>query len=222
LQYLELEPISKLVSFIRPETASASTRSKAVYALSGLLKHNAIALKALGDEGWSALQVALEDSDIGVRRKAAFLLNALLMLEPPTSTGSAGPQTVYPNSHASMLSDPNSASTSAMALSAFKEKGVLDSVISSLVDFVPFGADGDGNADLQFEETCIRIVYTYAVSCGAPMTEAQRDKVSSFLSMDKRDENGASERWGLVVEEYDNLREKVGLSGNNREVYQNS
>lgn len=58
-----------------------------------------------------------------------------------------------------MLSDPNSASTSAVTLSAFKEKGILDSVISALVDFVPFGADGDGNADLQFEETCIRQVY---------------------------------------------------------------
>ncbi|KAF7968306.1 hypothetical protein HWV62_2396 [Athelia sp. TMB] len=201
ISYLELDPIAKLVSFIRPETDSSSTRSKAVYALSGLLKHNAVALKALGDDGWSALQGALE----GVRRKAAFLLNALLLLEPPTSSGSAGPQTVYPNSHASMLSDPNSASTSAVTLSAFKEKGILDSVISALVDFVPFGADGDGNADLH-------ILYTYTITCGAPLTEAQRDTVARFLSMDKRDESGVSERWGLVAEEYDDLREKVGLS----------
>lgn len=31
-----------------------------MYALSGLLKLNAAALKALGDEGWAALRVALE------------------------------------------------------------------------------------------------------------------------------------------------------------------
>lgn len=59
-QYLSLEPIPKLVSFVKPETASASTRSKAVYALSGLLKLNAAAVRALGDEGWATLRVALE------------------------------------------------------------------------------------------------------------------------------------------------------------------
>lgn len=101
------------------------------------------------------------DSDIKVRRKAAFLLNTLLLPtdEAPTS-GTTGPQIVHPNSHASMLSDPNTISTSALTLNAFKEKGVLDSVISGLIDFVPFGADGDGNEDLQFEETCIRYAFT--------------------------------------------------------------
>lgn len=56
------------------------------------------------------------------------------------------------------------------------------------------------------------ILYTYTITCGAPLTEAQRDTVARFLSMDKRDESGVSERWGLVAEEYDDLREKVGLS----------
>lgn len=63
-QYLSLEPIPILLSFIKPETASASTRSKAVYALSGLLKLNAAAVRALGDEGWANLRVALEGLSI--------------------------------------------------------------------------------------------------------------------------------------------------------------
>jgi len=213
ISYLSLEPIPTLVSFIKPETASASTRSKAVYALSGLLKLNAAAVRVLGDEGWATLRVALEDSDIKVRRKAAFLLNTLLLQtdEPPTAT-TATPQVVHANSHASMLSDPSAASTSTLALGALKDNGVLDSVISGLVDFVPFGADGDGNEDLQFEETCIRIVYTYSVSCEAPLTEEQKTKIAAFLNQDKRDEQGVSERWGLVADELGDLREKVGLS----------
>jgi len=213
LSYLSLEPIPKLVSFIQPETTSASTRSKAIYALSGLLKLNSAALSALGDEGWEALRVALEDSDIKVRRKASFLLNTLLLPteESPAST-TAGPQIVHPNSHASMLSDPNATSTSALAMNAFKEKGILDSVISGLVNFVPFGADGDGNEDLQFEETCIRILYTYSVSCGAPFTEEQKAKVAGFLKQNKHDENGEPERWGLAAEELADLRERASLS----------
>jgi len=212
ISYLSLEPIPILLSFIKPETASASTRSKAVYALSGLLKLNAAAVRALGDEGWANLRVALKDSDIKVRRKAAFLLNTLLLQTDEPSATTASPQIVHANSHASMLSDPSAASTSALALRALKDDGVLDSVISGLVDFVPFGADGDGNEDLQFEETCVRIVYTYSVSCEAPLTEEQKAKVAAFLRQDRRDEQGASERWGLVAEELGDLREKVGLS----------
>lgn len=175
----------------------------------------------------------LADSDIKMRRKVAFLLNTLLLQTDEPSAATASPQIVHANSHASMLSDPSAASTSALALRALKDNGVLDSVISGLVDFVPFGADGDGNEDLQFEETCIRyastliislytwltdchfrirIVYTYSVSCEAPLTEEQKAKMAGFLRQDRRDEQGASERWGLVAEELGDLREKVGLS----------
>ena len=59
---------------------SSKTRSKAVYALSGLLKHNAAAVAQMaGAGGWDILRAALQDSDISVRRKVVFLLNALLV-----------------------------------------------------------------------------------------------------------------------------------------------
>lgn len=44
------------------------------------------------------------------------------------------------------------------------------------------------------------------------MTEEQKAKVATFLRRDKRDEQGTLERWGLVVDELGDLREKVGLS----------
>ncbi|KAI0673146.1 armadillo-type protein [Trametes maxima] len=78
--YLALSPLPALLTFLSPSTRSGKTRSKAVYALSGLLKHNAAAVRALGDAGgWAVLRDALQDPDITVRRKVAFLLNTLLV-----------------------------------------------------------------------------------------------------------------------------------------------
>jgi len=89
--YLALSPMPTLLSFLSPDVKSPKIRSKAVYALSGLLKHNARAVRQLEDaDGWDILKAALEDSDITVRRKTAFLLNSLLI---PTSPPSASAQT---------------------------------------------------------------------------------------------------------------------------------
>ncbi|PSR81815.1 hypothetical protein PHLCEN_2v6246 [Hermanssonia centrifuga] len=99
ISYLALSPVEDLVAFLSPSVRSAKTRSKAVYALSGLLKHCAPAVQQFGDaDGWNKLKAALEgvhpvsylalprssiviilDSDIAVRRKSAFLLNSLLI-----------------------------------------------------------------------------------------------------------------------------------------------
>lgn len=87
--------------------STLQTRSKAIYTLSGLLKHNAPAVKELGSsdvEGWARLRDSLQgsilsaclplirpsshlvDPDITVRRKTLFLLNTLLL---PTSAPDA-------------------------------------------------------------------------------------------------------------------------------------
>lgn len=107
-----------LLSFLDPSTSSsASLRSKAVYSLSGLLKHNRPAVEALGKpeaDGWSKLRNALQglfirdyigqslkkpspDPAISIRRKAIFLLSTLLIPESPTTTASA-PQNTLENS----------------------------------------------------------------------------------------------------------------------------
>jgi hypothetical protein len=82
LQYLSYNPLPTLLSFLTPSSESTvSARSKALYTLSGLLKHNAPAVKQLSDpgvSGWQKIQNALHDPNIGVRRKAIFLLGTLL------------------------------------------------------------------------------------------------------------------------------------------------
>ncbi|KAJ3871471.1 Le.MFB2 [Lentinula edodes] len=97
--YLKLNPLPTLTSFLSPPptpnsnsnskpSPSKPLRSKAIYALSGLLKHNAPALLQLsindahGCDGWDKLRLALQDPDITIRRKTLFLLNALLIPSP--------------------------------------------------------------------------------------------------------------------------------------------
>jgi hypothetical protein len=113
-----------LLSFLDPSTSSsASLRSKAIYSLSGLLKHNKPAVEALGKpeaDGWSKLRNALQglvisrlhitgqslkkkktspDPVISIRRKAIFLFSTLLIPESttpesPTPTASAPQNTL--------------------------------------------------------------------------------------------------------------------------------
>lgn len=63
LQYLSLpeSPLSSILSYLSPTESSSATRSKAVYALSGLLKHNAKGVGLLNHNGgWQVLKDALE------------------------------------------------------------------------------------------------------------------------------------------------------------------
>ncbi|TFK36602.1 armadillo-type protein [Crucibulum laeve] len=95
--YLSYDPLPTLLSFLEPSTSSTvQTRSKAIYALSGVLKHNAPAVEALGQprvNGWVKLRDALADPEISVRRKAIFLLSALLI---PTTQSSSSAQARQP------------------------------------------------------------------------------------------------------------------------------
>ncbi|KAH7880326.1 nucleotide exchange factor Fes1-domain-containing protein [Lentinula edodes] len=157
----------------KPPPPSKPLRSKAIYALSGLLKHNAPALLQLdvndahGCDGWDRLCLALQDPDITIRRKTLFLLNALLIPSPDPSpspspslgnlhTPSQNSQTqnlhtpapapvhpIHPNSHSIHLSDPARVSTSAPTYQALHTHGIIDTLIVGLTRSLPYGGDGD-------------------------------------------------------------------------------
>ena len=63
-QYLSHDPLPTLVGFLSPSASnSEETRAKAIYALSGLLTHNAPALQLLNRpevDGWTKLRNALQ------------------------------------------------------------------------------------------------------------------------------------------------------------------
>ncbi|KAL4077495.1 armadillo-type protein [Scleroderma citrinum] len=220
LAYLNLDPLPAILSTLTPSSNSAKTRSKAMYALSGLLKHNAQAVRQLNTTaGWHTIRGALEDSDIAVRRKAVFLLNSLLM---PTcgETVNASAQIhtphsanapVYPNSHASMVSDPESVSTTTATMEALRwesrtdSSSLMDALVSALVDPVPFGPDGECEKDTEFQENLVRLLHTFSVQCNGKFSDTQRHALRGFFS----GAEATSDEFGLSREEFEALKNAI-------------
>ncbi len=112
---------------------------------------------------------AFSDSDIAVRRKAAFLLNSLLMPSAPTAAATVtrtrgGPAQsgapVHPNSHASMVADPVSVDTASETLRAVRAHEMLPVIVRELTEPTPYGPDGDegDGCDADLEEKLMRCV----------------------------------------------------------------
>ncbi|KAG8699231.1 hsp70 nucleotide exchange factor fes1, partial [Ceratobasidium sp. 395] len=88
--FLKRDPIPHLLTLLTSGDCVGSTRSKVLYCLSGALKHNAEAVRQLDKAGgWGALKAALQDPDITVRRKTAFLINTLLLQDSTTGSTAA-------------------------------------------------------------------------------------------------------------------------------------
>ncbi|PFH48845.1 hypothetical protein AMATHDRAFT_64523 [Amanita thiersii Skay4041] len=206
--YMQHHPLPTLLHFLTPSPSSTlQTRSKAIYALSGLLKHNSPAVTALGESGWTKLRDALQDPEITVRRKTMFLLSTLLTPnetssastttaanihgpnslpnpteEPPVSHATTQP--IHANSHAAQLANPSRSSTSPLTIQAFTAHGILDAVISSLVSPMPYGEDGDEiSPDVDFEEKAVRLLYTYIVICKVHLPNDQKKTIRAWISV---------------------------------------
>ncbi|KAI0062975.1 nucleotide exchange factors-like protein [Artomyces pyxidatus] len=252
--YLSLDPMSSILSFLAPSVRSSQLRSKAVYTLSGLLKHNAHAVDQFEQAGgWTALRNALEgqsfpfsspapcrpapcrpapatDSDIGVRRKAAFLLNTLLTpavaaseadARAAPSTGAAlhasetqqpnpaaPPPTVHPNSHASMLSDPASVDTAPATLRAMRAHELVPALIRALASPTPHGPDGETEGDVDLEEKVVRLLYTYVDSHQGGFSEEEKRQLREFIS-EKESAPGEWHMLGLHSDEMQALKDAV-------------
>jgi len=235
--YLALSPMPTLLTFLDPSVKSPKLRSKAVYALSALLRHNSTAVKQFDEAGgWQVLKAALEDSDITVRRKTAFLLNTLII--PTTHVSQAAPAPapsagsnstglaihssdtqppngpVHPNSHASMLSDPSSISTSPAALKALEEHGILQSLVSAVTSPVPYGPDGESEGDADFDENVIRSLHTYVTSCDGRFSPQQKTDLRAHVKTET-DKAGSepklAEKWGLTADELTAFKQAIAL-----------
>ncbi|KAF9458688.1 nucleotide exchange factor Fes1-domain-containing protein [Collybia nuda] len=217
-------PLSTLVTFLIPSPSSTlQTRSKTIYTLSGLLKHNAPAVKELKSpnvDGWARFRDALQDPEITVRRKTMFLLGTLLLpttpmstapaslpnLHTPTSPVAAAP--IHDNSHAAHLHNPTRTSTSEITLDAVRDHGVVDAVISALTNPVPYGEDGDIlDPDVDFEEKGIRFLHTYVVTSQGELFQSEKFSLKAWLTGEK-DKNGQQsllEKWSLDSTEFEDL-----------------
>ncbi|KDR78336.1 hypothetical protein GALMADRAFT_245459 [Galerina marginata CBS 339.88] len=245
--FMSHNPLPTLLSFLDPSSPSAAIRAKAIYALSGLLKHNAPAVEALSGpevDGWIRLRNALQDPSISVRRKTVFLLSSLLTpstavtseAAPPdalriagnadaSSSGSEAPNILSPdqrpaatndpifaNSHSAHLHNPSRHNTAQLTLAAFRKYNIMDAVISGLTSPLPHGNDGENTeADADFEEKAIHLLYTYSVTCRGELSKTQKDKVKIWIQSDKEktSESQLLEKWNLSKEEYTILDGKL-------------
>ncbi|KAI0043405.1 Fes1-domain-containing protein [Auriscalpium vulgare] len=218
--YLAIEPLPAVLSFLSPSVRSSQLRSKAVYALSGLLKHSASAVSALEEAGgWDALRGALEDSDITVRRKTAFLLSTLLLPNaastyPPAngtrlhgSTSEPAPAPVHANSHASMLADPAGVDTARATLAALHTHNLLPVLVRALVAPTPHGPDGDSEGDVDLEEKVLRLLHTYVVAHAGEFSDEDKRQVREFIAGKERE--GAGEHLGLLEDELHALKDAL-------------
>jgi hypothetical protein len=205
--YLALEPFPTLLAFLSPASrAPAKLRSKVIYALSGLLKHHAAALESFeASGGWVALRGALSDSDIGVRRKTAFLLSTLLfspaaITESRSSTtttttaihgggtdSGAEPSVVHPNSHAALVADPSAADTGPATLRALSAHRLLPVVVRELVTPTPHGPDGEesGTCDTDLEERLARVLHTYVAVHGGTFDAPEKKALRAFMDTER-------------------------------------
>ncbi|KIO19493.1 hypothetical protein M407DRAFT_246155 [Tulasnella calospora MUT 4182] len=192
--FLKHEPFPTIINALSSEKSTNEIRAKALYVLSGALRHNREAVvKFTEAKGWKALKAALEDPHITVRRKAAFLLNALLL---PDSTLSSPDSTTSP------------LQTSDLTRSAIDTHNILSSLTSSIVNPKPFGRNTTTTAepDADYEEKAVRGVVTYLEGMKGSQTdvgEGVKKDLRVLLGM-KETERG--KEWGLEEEEWDVLQ----------------
>ncbi|KIY74069.1 Fes1-domain-containing protein [Cylindrobasidium torrendii FP15055 ss-10] len=212
--YSKHNPLKTLIDFIDSSISkSTQIRSKALYTLSGLLKHNSPAVKEMGDvDGWSKLRNALQDPDITVRRKTAFLLAALLsptegFVAPADGILGGQNQPVHSNSHAANISDPSRTDTSTSTVNAMTEHNILSTVVDGLIKPLPYGEDGDvEEPDADLEEKLVSILKTYTVNCNVSLDAEFKDSIRQWLAKEKpRNE----ENWGMSVGELDEFEKKL-------------
>ncbi|KAG8760184.1 hsp70 nucleotide exchange factor fes1 [Serendipita sp. 396] len=178
-------PLTKILSSLSTQDANSSPalRSKAVYCLSGLLRHHRAAVTEMEPKnGWKVLDSALRDPDIAVRRKVAFVLNTLLM--PDGSTAEQPPSTM----------------TDDITRRYMTQHDIPRSLINSLVGPLPKNDDGtEESADSDFEEKAARALLTYLEGGGKIHPEDAKN-----LEIGMRSPRTSSS-WGLAKEEWDDL-----------------
>lgn len=113
---LDFNPLVPLLGLLR-NSSDGEVRSKAMYAISGILKHNPKAVDLFGKaDGWVTLRGALLDPNVSLRRKAAFLVNTLLLQDDSasktdTSNGSTSETLSTPSATTTGASTPTPRST---------------------------------------------------------------------------------------------------------------
>lgn len=168
---MDLDPLPRLLELLQHDK-SADIRSKAVYTVSGLLRHYPAAearFTELG--GWNALAAGLRDPSLTLRRKAAFLIQSLFM-------------------HASSTSDAEKYSQAA------QEAGIQSTLIESLSKStaLPVGENGEmEDIDVDYSDKAINALVSIMSKAGEKdvskaFTAQQQTQLKHLLKELKEDD----------------------------------
>ncbi len=187
---LEYQVVGGLLDLL--QSRGEEVRAKAMYALSGLLKHNPAAMHQFDQlNGWKVLRSALVDPNIGVRRKTAFLINALLFQDPnpfdsspsaastgrstataiaPLSTATAAPPAPLERGPETLLTSHPHPNVPRALLASHTLSTLISSLLPPNTPGVaqtdlppPTGPDGDADprSDLDFAEKAATALLTF-------------------------------------------------------------
>ncbi|KAJ9474140.1 Hsp70 nucleotide exchange factor FES1 [Pseudozyma hubeiensis] len=205
---LDFQPVQSLLELLG--SGVEEVRGKAMYALSGLLKHNPVAMDQFDRlDGWKVLRESLLDPNLGVRRKTAFLINSLLFQDPNTLDSASTSTPVNSTATAIAPVAPARSSQAADAPPVPLERGpatqltstphpnvslalltsrILPILISSLLphsDLLPppSGPDGDTDpqTDLDFSEKAATSILTFTAKLPTTPTHLLDDQTRSLL-----------------------------------------
>ncbi|KAH7100366.1 Fes1-domain-containing protein [Auriculariales sp. MPI-PUGE-AT-0066] len=180
--FLARDPLPLLVTALS-NNRSVDVQAKALYCISGALKFSEPAVERLTElNGWSALKAALQHTNMQIRRKAAFILNSLLL--------PAAPSTDTKSQYVLRLT-----STASTARAAILEHDLLPVLLNGVSD--------SEEPDEDLAEKTVRVLLMFAQAGGMFKGEV-RDRLNTVVR-----KRAGADVWGLTAEEWDELRRYV-------------
>ncbi|KAG8902530.1 hsp70 nucleotide exchange factor fes1 [Tulasnella sp. 403] len=194
--FLSHDPFPAILSALSRGT-TPEVRAKAMYCISGALKHSrAGVLKFTQADGWGALKTALSGSSPVVRRKIAFLLNALLIPHDEALTDST------------TENDRSPFETSDVVRIGITDAGLIQTLTSSLTSTSSTEIE---SRDEDYEEKAVRATVTYLQNDGrvAKADAAIKDDIRTILR-ERGSERGRG--WGLDEQDWETLENFITAS----------
>jgi hypothetical protein len=138
------------------------------------------------------------DSDVSVRRKAAFLISTLLLR---TSEETDLPTSQFPGDAPVVKEELQTAALTRESLelkNSEQGSSVIDTIVGELLRLTPFGTDGNKSEDVELTEKLAKCVVMYLEAGG---------KLEERRALDLREalEGVGSDRMGLDGEEWKRL-----------------
>jgi len=180
--FLSRDPLPTLFSILS-QHGSPEVRSKALYCISGALRHNLGAVQRIEElGGWEVLKLALDDPNLPLRRKVAFLFNSLLVPSSPSDA---------PSPHVATLT-----STAPLTRKALVKHGILNTLLI---------AANSGGQDEDLKEKLLRVLVMYVEGGGAWPDDKTKAEVRALINSHAND----NEAFGMTAKDWNALKQSI-------------